>query len=99
MAQLFRKSSLIISLLLNVQFLALNSQAQLKPELRAVWVATVDNIDWPSSGNYNTDSQKTQFIHLLEMQQSEWHECIDRFRYAHRRMHFILLNMSHGVNG
>jgi uncharacterized lipoprotein YddW (UPF0748 family) len=41
--------------------------AQAKPELRAVWVATVVNIDWPSAGNYNTDSQKAEFVKLLDM--------------------------------
>ena len=69
MALSVQKFLFIILLFINSQFLILNSQgqAQSKPELRAVWVATVDNIDWPSSGNYNTDSQKTEFIHLLEM--------------------------------
>ena len=43
------------------------SFAQNKPEFRGVWVATVDNIDWPSKGNFNTDSQKTEFIRLLDM--------------------------------
>ncbi|MEI8060001.1 MAG: family 10 glycosylhydrolase, partial [Ferruginibacter sp.] len=41
--------------------------AQTKKEFRGVWVATVDNIDWPSKGNYNTDSQKVEFIKLLDM--------------------------------
>ena len=41
--------------------------AQSKPEFRGVWVATVDNIDWPSKGNYNSDSQKAEFIKLLDM--------------------------------
>ena len=45
------------------------SLAQARPEFRGVWVATVDNIDWPSQGNFNTDSQKTEFIHLLDMHQ------------------------------
>jgi len=44
-------------------------QAQTRPEFRAVWVATVDNIDWPSKGNYNSDSQKVEFIKLLDMHQ------------------------------
>jgi len=47
----------------------INSFAQTKPEFRGVWVATVDNIDWPSRGNYNSDSQKVEFIRLLEMHQ------------------------------
>ncbi|MEN9571962.1 MAG: hypothetical protein RL172_3193 [Bacteroidota bacterium] len=39
------------------------------PEFRAVWIATVDNIDWPSKGNYNSDTQKQEFIRLLDMHQ------------------------------
>lgn len=49
--------------------LSLNSSAQTKPEFRGVWVATVDNIDWPSKGNFNSDSQKVEFIKLLDMHQ------------------------------
>ncbi|MEO5684008.1 MAG: family 10 glycosylhydrolase [Chitinophagaceae bacterium] len=45
------------------------SFAQAKAEFRGVWVATVDNIDWPTRGNYNTDSQKAEFIKLLDMHQ------------------------------
>ncbi len=45
------------------------SLAQPKSEFRAVWVATVDNIDWPTRGNYNPDSQRAEFIRLLDMHQ------------------------------
>lgn len=45
------------------------SIAQARPEFRGVWVATVDNIDWPVKGNYNSDSQKVEFIRLLDMHQ------------------------------
>jgi uncharacterized lipoprotein YddW (UPF0748 family) len=38
-------------------------------EFRGVWVATVDNIDWPSKGNFDSDSQKVEFIKLLDMHQ------------------------------
>ena len=41
--------------------------SQTKPEFRGVWVATVDNIDWPTRGVYNSDSQKVDFIRLLDM--------------------------------
>ena len=41
--------------------------AQLKPEFRGVWVATVDNIDWPNRGVFNSDEQKAEFIELLNM--------------------------------
>ncbi len=43
--------------------------SQARPEFRGVWVATVDNIDWPSRGNYNADSQKIEFVRLLDMHQ------------------------------
>ena len=43
--------------------------SQAKTEFRGVWVATVDNIDWPSKGNFNADSQKVEFIKLLNMHQ------------------------------
>jgi uncharacterized lipoprotein YddW (UPF0748 family) len=32
-----------------------------------VWIATVDNIDWPAKGMVNVDSQKTEFIRQLDM--------------------------------
>lgn len=41
--------------------------AQPAYEFRAAWIATVDNIDWPSRGNYNTESQKAEYISLLDM--------------------------------
>lgn len=55
--------------LLPVAFCAVSicSLAQSKKEFRGVWVATVDNIDWPSRGNYNSDSQKIEFIKLLDL--------------------------------
>jgi uncharacterized lipoprotein YddW (UPF0748 family) len=43
--------------------------SQPKYEFRAVWVATVDNIDWPSRGNYSTEGQKAEFIRQLDMHQ------------------------------
>ncbi len=44
-------------------------KAQSTPEFRGVWVATVDNIDWPNQGDFNSDSQKAAFIRLLDMHQ------------------------------
>ncbi|HRQ49666.1 MAG TPA: family 10 glycosylhydrolase, partial [Agriterribacter sp.] len=41
--------------------------AQPKYEFRAAWIATVDNIDWPSKGNYNPESQKAEYRKLLDM--------------------------------
>jgi uncharacterized lipoprotein YddW (UPF0748 family) len=48
-------------------FTFLFSFAQPSHELRAAWIATVDNIDWPTKGNYNSDSQKIEFIKILDM--------------------------------
>ncbi|MBK7307886.1 MAG: family 10 glycosylhydrolase [Chitinophagaceae bacterium] len=56
-------------LLIAYCILPIVSSAQTKPEFRGVWVATVENIDWPSRGNYNSDSQKVEFIRLLDMHQ------------------------------
>jgi uncharacterized lipoprotein YddW (UPF0748 family) len=60
-----KKLSPILALLLviNVQQLF----AQQKYEFRGVWVATVDNIDFPSSKLLSTEAQKAEFISLLEM--------------------------------
>ncbi|MHA4809248.1 glycoside hydrolase family 10 protein [Flavitalea flava] len=41
--------------------------SQPKYEFRAAWVATVENIDWPSKKGLSTDSQKIEFIRLLDM--------------------------------
>ncbi len=54
-------------LIISCCLLAVSATAQNKPEFRGVWIATVDNIDWPAKGNYNSDSQKTEFIRLLDM--------------------------------
>jgi len=48
-------------------FFITGATAQAKPEFRGVWIATVDNIDWPARGDYNSDSQKAAFIKLLDM--------------------------------
>lgn len=48
-------------------FFLLIAHAQVKPEFRGVWIASVDNIDWPLRGDYNPSSQKAEFIRQLEM--------------------------------
>ncbi len=48
-------------------------QAQIKSptyEFRAVWVASVANIDWPSSKNLSVAEQKAEFIKLLDLHES-----------------------------
>jgi uncharacterized lipoprotein YddW (UPF0748 family) len=49
--------------------LSIGGFCQSNTEFRGVWVATVDNIDWPSKGNFNTESQKAEYIKLLDMHQ------------------------------
>jgi uncharacterized lipoprotein YddW (UPF0748 family) len=46
-------------------------KAQLPPkrEFRAVWIATVENIDWPSRKGLPVEIQKQEFINLLDKQQ------------------------------
>lgn len=53
----------------NVTFFtfAVDLPAQIKTEFRGVWVASVTNIDWPSANNFNSISQKAEFIKLLDM--------------------------------
>lgn len=41
--------------------------AQPKAEFRGVWIASVDNIDWPLKGMTDPDSQRTEFIRQLDM--------------------------------
>jgi len=41
--------------------------AQKKYEFRAAWIATVANIDWPSNPNMSVDSQKIEYINMLDM--------------------------------
>ena len=68
---LSRKKSLICYALFVIvnSLSSLTVTAQAKPEFRGVWVATVDNIDWPSKGNFNSDLQREEFIKLLDMHQ------------------------------
>src|SRR5665648_68706 len=49
--------------------LTINLYAQKYPkrEMRAVWIATVANIDWPSASNLTTIQQKKEFIELLDL--------------------------------
>lgn len=38
----------------------------LRREMRAVWIATVDNIDWPSRKNLSPEDQREEFIRILD---------------------------------
>jgi len=50
-------------------FLPVFVMAQPKYEFRAAWVASVENIDWPSQKGLPVDSQKVEFTRLLDMHQ------------------------------
>lgn len=50
-------------------FLLLSAFAQSKPEFRGVWIASVDNIDWPRRGQYNPEGQKAEFVRQLDLHQ------------------------------
>jgi uncharacterized lipoprotein YddW (UPF0748 family) len=43
------------------------SQSFPKREMRAVWIATVENIDWPSSPGLSVKKQKKELIGLLDL--------------------------------
>lgn len=59
-----KKSVLLLVLLSTI---SVSAQAQFpKREFRAVWIATVSNIDWPSTKYSTTTQQKTEFIQMLD---------------------------------
>lgn len=47
--------------------IGLSAQKSPQYEFRAVWVATVENIDWPSKKGLPVEKQKEEFIRLLDM--------------------------------
>jgi len=49
-----------------LSFFISNLNAQ-EYEFRGVWIATVDNIDWPAKGMTNVATQKAEFIRQLDM--------------------------------
>ncbi len=53
----------IINLLVPIFCKAQNTS---KPEMRAVWVATVANIDWPTAATRSSAIQQQEFIKLLD---------------------------------
>ncbi|MGQ1911067.1 glycoside hydrolase family 10 protein [Marinifilum sp. RC60d5] len=60
------KKGFIGILLVLFAFGALAKKKSPKREMRAVWVATVDNIDWPSKSGLKVDEQKKELIALLD---------------------------------
>ena len=53
------------ALLVSILYAA-SSFAQVE-EFRGVWIATVDNIDWPKKNQYETYQQKAEFVRQLDM--------------------------------
>jgi uncharacterized lipoprotein YddW (UPF0748 family) len=46
--------------------LAANAQYSAKRELRAAWIATVSNIDWPSRKGLTSHQQQAEFVTILD---------------------------------
>ena len=56
---------LLFSLLMIPEYLL--SQYHPKNEMRALWIATVNNIDWPSKPGLSSDEQKKELVQLLDI--------------------------------
>jgi uncharacterized lipoprotein YddW (UPF0748 family) len=50
-----------------LSFCLLNIAHAQKKEFRGVWIASVDNTDWPAKGIFDVATQKASFISLLDM--------------------------------
>lgn len=86
----------IIKQIFLINFLIFNSLFTLsqalypKYEFRGVWVATVNNIDWPSKPGLGVESMKKEAIELLDMHRSQGmnvvifqvRPCSDAFYYS-----------------
>ncbi|MFP5041158.1 glycoside hydrolase family 10 protein [Parasediminibacterium sp. JCM 36343] len=59
-----------VSGVLFLVFYALSwASGQVNFEFRGVWVATVENIDWPSQKGLSVEAQKTSFISMIDSHQ------------------------------
>lgn len=56
-----------VVLLLIVILFPVESQSCPKHEMRAVWIATVENIDWPSKPSLPVGEQKQEMMELLDL--------------------------------
>lgn len=56
-------------LLTGIVFSQVKAQLPPKREFRAVWIATVENIDWPSRRGLPVQQQQQEFINILNTQQ------------------------------
>jgi uncharacterized lipoprotein YddW (UPF0748 family) len=66
-----KKTFFLIFVILISNF-SLNAQTMPQPEreFRAVWIATVDNIDFPTKKNLTIEEQKTELVQSLELAKS-----------------------------
>ncbi len=55
-----------VILLVFAALVFIKAAAQPKYEFRGAWIATVVNIDWPSTKGLSTDEQKQEFTNLLD---------------------------------
>jgi len=69
MKQQFITGIFALTLLVSMAISAF-SQTYPKREMRAFWIATVENIDWPSAKGLTTDQQKKEMIELLDQVQA-----------------------------
>ena len=67
--QNIRDSVLFLTLTSALVFWPVNSSSQPHPktEMRAIWIATVNNIDWPSAPGLSVEEQKKEMIQLLDL--------------------------------
>jgi len=61
-----KKIVLVVQFLMLVQW-SLQAGKYPKREMRAVWIATVGNIDWPSRSGLSVDMQQNEMIELLDL--------------------------------
>lgn len=59
----------ILILISTILSLSISAQKSPQYEFRAAWIATVENIDWPSKKGLPVQQQKDEFISLLDMHQ------------------------------
>ena len=62
----------LILLILTFSTIAANAETlpKIEREFRAVWIATVDNIDFPTKKNLTIEQQKAEIIKDLELAKS-----------------------------
>jgi uncharacterized lipoprotein YddW (UPF0748 family) len=60
----------LVSIIFLLCFLNSNAQQSPKRELRAAWIATVVNIDWPSKKSLSVHDQQAEYIRLLDLLKS-----------------------------